>query len=96
MAEKTLIIAEAGINHNGDMDIAKKMIRSAKDIGADIVKFQTGKTNYVMSKFAGKAEYQKNNTGAEGSQLDMCLDLTLPYPAFRELYEECKRVGITF
>nr|MCR4924385.1 N-acetylneuraminate synthase [Lachnospiraceae bacterium] len=47
-------------------------------------------------KFAGKAEYQKNNTGAEGSQLDMCLDLTLPYPAFRELYEECKRVGITF
>ncbi|MCR4923248.1 MAG: N-acetylneuraminate synthase, partial [Lachnospiraceae bacterium] len=41
MADKTLIIAEAGINHNGDMDIAKKMIRSAKDIGADIVKFQT-------------------------------------------------------
>ena len=82
---RTLIIAEAGINHNGNMDIAREMIYKAKEIGADIVKFQTGKTNYVMSKFAQKAEYQKNNTGAEGSQLDMCLDLTLPYPAFSEL-----------
>ncbi len=94
--KRTLIIAEAGINHNGNMDIAKKMIQVAKDSGADIVKFQTGKTSYVMSKFAAKAEYQKNNTGAEGSQLDMCLDLTLPYPAFSELADECKRVGITF
>ena len=93
---KTLIIAEAGINHNGDMKLAKEMIQKAKDAGADIVKFQTGKTNYVMSKFAGKAEYQKETTGQDGSMLDMCLDLTLPYSAFDELYEECKRVGITF
>ncbi|MCR5107243.1 MAG: N-acetylneuraminate synthase [Lachnospiraceae bacterium] len=94
--KRTLIIAEAGINHNGNMDIAKEMIQVAKDTGADIVKFQTGKTSYVMSKFAQKAEYQKTNTGSEGSQLDMCLDLTLPYPAFSELADECKRVGITF
>lgn len=93
---RTLIIAEAGINHNGNMDIAREMIHKAKEIGADIVKFQTGKTSYVMSKFAQKAEYQKNNTGSEGSQLDMCLDLTLPYPAFAELADECKKTGITF
>ena len=91
-----MIIAEAGINHNGDMELAKRMIQSAKDAGADIVKFQTGKTNYVMSKFAGKAEYQKETTGQDGSMLDMCLDLTLPYEAFDELAAECKRVGITF
>ena len=95
-AKKTLIIAEAGINHNGNMDLAKEMIRVAKDSGADIVKFQTGKTNYVMSKFAQKADYQKANTGNEGSQLDMCLELTLPYPAFAELAQYCKEVGITF
>ncbi len=93
---RTLIIAEAGINHNGDMDLAKKMIKAAKDAGADIVKFQTGKTNYVMSKFAAKADYQKETTGEKGSMLDMCLDLTLPYSAFDELYEECGRIGITF
>ena len=93
---KTLIIAEAGINHNGDMAIAKEMIYKAKEIGADIVKFQTGKTSYVMSKFAQKAEYQKTNTGSEGSQLDMCLDLTLPYSAFAELASECKKAGIIF
>ncbi len=93
---RTLIIAEAGINHNGNMDLAKKMIQVAKDSGADIVKFQTGKTKYVMSKFAGKADYQKVTTGEEGSMLDMCLDLTLPYSAFDELYEECQRIGITF
>ena len=88
---RTLIIAEAGINHNGDMVLAKKMIKAAKDAGADIVKFQTGKTNYVMSKFAGKADYQKETTGEDGSMLDMCLDLTLPYSAFGELYDECKK-----
>lgn len=93
---KTIIIAEAGINHNGNMDLAKKMIRVAKEAGADIVKFQTGKTNYVMSKFAQKAEYQKVNTGSEGSQLDMCLELTLPYPAFAELAQTCREEGITF
>lgn len=91
-----LIIAEAGINHNANMDIAKEMVRVAKDCGADIVKFQTGKTNYVMSKFAQKAEYQKANTTEEGSQLDMCLELTFPYEAFAELNEYCKEVGITF
>lgn len=96
MSGRTLIIAEAGINHNGNMDLAKEMIRVAKRAGADIVKFQTGKTNYVMSKFAQKADYQKTNTGNEGSQLDMCLELTLPYPAFAELAETCKEEGITF
>ncbi len=96
MNKRTLIIAEAGINHNGNMELAKEMIKAAKETGADIVKFQTGKTNYVMSKFAQKAEYQKANTGEEGSQLDMCLELTLPYPAFAELAQTCKEVGITF
>ena len=96
MRKKTLIIAEAGINHNGNMGLAKELIHVAKDAGADIVKFQTGKTNYVMSKFAQKADYQKENTGSDGSQLDMCLELTFPYSAFDELARECERCGITF
>ena len=68
---KTLIIAEAGVNHNGSLELAKKMALVAKEAGADIVKYQTCVPELVVSKFAEKAEYQKEQTGAQESQLDM-------------------------
>ena len=60
---KVLIIAEAGVNYNGSLELAYKMVDKAKEAGADIVKFQTGVPEKVMSRYAEKAEYQKKNTG---------------------------------
>ena len=62
---KTLIIAEAGVNHNGSLEIAKQLVRTAKECGADIVKFQTAKLDSLVSKHAEMADYQKKNTGKE-------------------------------
>jgi len=89
----TVIIAEAGVNHNGDMDLARKLIDEAKLAGADFVKFQTA-TN-CTSKYAPKAEYQKRETG-DGSQLSMALKLRLTLDQHRELYDYCKKVGISY
>ena len=66
-----LIIAEAGVNHNGSFELAKKMADVAKAAGADIVKYQTAVPELVISRFAPKAEYQKDTTGAAESQLEM-------------------------
>ena len=74
----TIIIAEAGVNHNGDIDLARRMVVAAKNAGADYVKFQTAIPELVISTIAPKAEYQKETTGAEESQLDMCRKLHLP------------------
>uniref|UniRef100_B0TXD2 General stress protein 14 (GSP14) n=1 Tax=Francisella philomiragia subsp. philomiragia (strain ATCC 25017 / CCUG 19701 / FSC 153 / O\ len=68
---KVFIIAEAGVNHNGSIELAKKMIDVAVESGADAVKFQTFKTENLVSKKAEKAEYQKNNTESNESQYDM-------------------------
>ena len=68
---KTYIIAEAGVNHNGSIETAKKMIDVAAEARADVVKFQTFKAEKVISKYAQKAEYQKRFTDASESQLDM-------------------------
>ena len=65
------IIAEAGVNHNGDLEMAKKLALTAKQCGADIVKYQTAVPELVVSKFAEKAAYQKQTTDAAESQLDM-------------------------
>jgi N,N'-diacetyllegionaminate synthase len=94
--KKTLIIAEAGVNHNGSVEIAKKMIDTAKSCGADIVKFQTGRVDAVVSKSAPMAEYQKENTGTDSSQADMLKKLLLPFEAFDELAAYCRKVGIYF
>lgn len=91
---RTIIIAEAGVNHNGSMELAKKLIVEAKIAGADFVKFQTA-TN-CTSKFAPKAEYQKRETGANESQLDMAKKLRLTLDQHKQLYDYCEDVGIKY
>lgn len=91
---KTIIIAEAGVNHNGNMDIAKELIDRAKSCGADYVKFQTAVD--CTSKFAPKAEYQKRETGADETQLDMAKKLRLKLEDHYKLYEYCNSVGIHY
>ncbi|NCC70146.1 N-acetylneuraminate synthase [bacterium] len=90
------IIAEAGVNHNGDIYIAKRMIDEAKAFGADCIKFQTFISKNLVSKNANKAEYQKKNTQNNNSQLDMLKELELSYKQFEELKNYCNRIGIEF
>lgn len=94
--KKTLIIAEAGVNHNGEIETAKMLIRVAKEAGADIVKFQTALLSSLVSKTAKMAEYQKENIGKEETQKDMLSKLLLPFDSFVVLSEYCKEVGIQF
>lgn len=91
---RTIIIAEAGVNHNGDMKLAKKLIDEAKAAGADFVKFQTAVN--PTSKYAPKAEYQKRETGADETQLQMALKLRLTLEQHYELYQYCKGAGISY
>lgn len=93
---KTIIIAEAGVNHNGNYDMALRMIDAAKAAGADYVKFQTAVPELVISSVAPKAEYQKETTGSGESQLEMCRKIHLPLDAYKSLAERCKEVGIGF
>ena len=90
------IIAEAGVNHNGDLQMAKQMALAAKECGADIVKFQTAVPELVVSKFAEKAAYQKQTTDAAESQLDMVRKLHFDFAAHRELKEYCDSIGIQY
>ena len=91
-----LIIAEAGVNHNGDFKLAKKLIDMACDCGADAIKFQTFKAEESTGSFADKAEYQKENMPMEESQLEMIKKLELPFEDFRSLQEYCNEKGIIF
>lgn len=93
---RTVIIAEAGVNHNGDLELAKQMVRAAKECGADIVKFQTAKLESLVSGSALMAEYQKENTGRVELQKDMLRRLLLPYDDFVILARYCEEVGIQF
>lgn len=93
---KVMIIAEAGVNHNGNLALAKEMVRKAKDAGVDYVKFQTFIPGQVVSKYADKADYQKETTGAGQSQLQMLEKLALSYDDFVELNDYCKEIGIGF
>ena len=94
--KKTFIIAEAGVNHNGSLDLAKKMIDAAVEAGADAVKFQTFKAEKVVSRYAPKAEYQKKTTTADESQLEMIKKLELDAAAHQTLIDYCKKKNIRF
>jgi N,N'-diacetyllegionaminate synthase len=93
---KTFIIAEAGVNHNGDINMAYKLIDAAIDAGADAVKFQTFKTEHVVTKFAKKAEYQILSTGEDESQFQMIKKLELSFDDFHKLKSYCDSKGIAF
>ena len=93
---KVFIIAEAGVNHNGDINNAKKLIDVAADAGADAVKFQTFKAENIVSKNAEKAEYQKNTTDAEENQFDMLKKLELTEEMHQTLIEYCVEKNILF
>ena len=90
------IIAEAGINHNGSLNLAKKLIDVAMEAGVDAVKFQTWKTENLVTQDAIQAEYQKQNTQKEESQFDMLKKVELSYDDFIELKKYCDKKGIIF
>lgn len=91
-----MIIAEAGVNHNGDLQLARRMVRAAREAGADYVKFQTAVPELVISEVAPQAEYQKENTGRVESQLEMCRRIHLHLENYRELKALCREEGIGF
>lgn len=93
---KVIVIAEAGVNHNGDINLARRMVAEARKAGADYVKFQTAVPELVISSIAPKAEYQKETTGTQQSQLEMCRAIHLPLTDYEGLAELCRQEGIGF
>ncbi len=93
---RTLIIAEAGVNHNGDEDLALQLVDAAAAAGADVVKFQTFKAGQLVTASAQQAEYQKTNTGQIESQYDMLKRLELSHAAHLRLVERCAALGVGF
>ena len=87
------IVAEIGCNHNGNVELAKEMMKRAKEAGADAVKFQSFVPENLVSKYAPKAEYQKQNDG-NGSQLDMLKKLALTEDEYLELIQYAKNLNI--
>ena len=94
--ESCFVVAEAGVNHNGSLALARELVDVAVDADCDAVKFQTFKAEKVCSPVAPKATYQQQTTGNEESQLEMGRKLELPFAAFRELYHYCSSKGIPF
>lgn len=92
----TLIIAEAGVNHNGDAKLARDLVAAAHKAGANIVKFQTFKAKKLVTDKATQANYQKKNMGKEESQLAMLQRLELSYELHHELVSYCSELGIEF
>ncbi len=93
---KTYIIAEVGVNHNGDISIAKDLIKKAKESGADCVKFQTFKASQIVTKASPKAKYQLKVTDSKESQFEMLKKLELDFEAYLDLIKYCKEIEIDF
>ncbi|MBI4222425.1 MAG: N-acetylneuraminate synthase [Planctomycetes bacterium] len=93
---RTFIIAEAGVNHNGSLQTAKKLLDVAVDAGADAVKFQTFKADKVVTATASKAKYQIENTGTDETQFEMLKRLELSIDAHKELFSYCNKKNIIF
>ena len=91
-----LIIAEAGVNHNGDLSKALEMVEVAADAGVDFIKFQTFKANRLATSFAVQAEYQKNNKNILETQQEMLAKLELDEMAHQEIIKQCTKSGIRF
>jgi N,N'-diacetyllegionaminate synthase len=87
--KSTLIIAEAGVNHNGSMELAYKLIDAAADAGADLVKFQTFNARKLVTESADKAKYQKQATDADESQYEMLANLELSKDMHKDLISYC-------
>jgi N,N'-diacetyllegionaminate synthase len=96
MIRRTLIVAEAGVNHNGDLAMAKKLIEVAADAGADLVKFQTFSTDRLVTRTAPKADYQSRITGSKEFQYEMLRRLELTTEMHKELIAHCITHGIGF
>lgn len=96
MKKNTFIIAEAGVNHNGDVNLAHQLIDVAKDAKADAVKFQTFRADELVTPDAQKASYQKQNTDGNTTQLSMLQKLQLTEDAHLELQQHCNEIGIDF
>lgn len=94
MNNKVYIVAEIGCNHNGNIEIARKMVKKAYECGVDAVKFQTFNSELLISKYAPKAEYQIKNTGNEESQLEMTKKLELSHENYLELKDYALNLGL--
>lgn len=93
----TLIIAEAGVNHNGSLELARRLVDAAANAGVDYVKFQTFKAENLVTKSAKQAEYQKKNIGdGNGSQYQMLKNLELSHADHDVLIEYCEQKGVRF
>ena len=96
MGGKVYIIAEAGVNHNGNIEIAKELVRKGAEAGVNAVKFQTFKPEHLVTRTVEKAEYQKVTTGNQESQLEMLKKLTLQARDYVELEQLCKECDVDF